>query len=114
VETLDARRQLLYRQTWTNNMTMSLPPEIVSLQENIEQSSSNNHNNNGHYYEKQHQDNDDYTCISFVPDVARLTGVLSTTTIPPQDYAVMCRRVLLVVLLQLQVRQNNNMLHLSK
>jgi DNA topoisomerase II len=81
VETFDARRQLRYRQTWTDNMTTASPPEIVSL--TLEQ-------------QPQQQEpcmNGDYTCISFVPDVARLTGVPSTTTIPLQDYAVMCRRV---------------------
>jgi DNA topoisomerase II len=82
VETVDSRRRLLYRQTWTDNMTISLPPEIVSLQhENVHSSSSRT------------MTDDDYTCISFIPDVARLTGTPSTTTIPPQDYAVMCRRV---------------------
>jgi DNA topoisomerase II len=80
VETADSRRRLLYRQTWTDNMTTSLPPEIVSLQKDSVSNGSSAIMDS------------DYTCISF-PDVARLTGVPSTTTIPPQDYAVMCRRV---------------------
>jgi DNA topoisomerase II len=35
----------------------------------------------------------DYTCVSFVPDIARLTGDANAKTIPEEDYALMCRRV---------------------
>jgi DNA topoisomerase-2 len=35
----------------------------------------------------------DFTCITFVPDMARLTANLETNAIDEQDYAVMCRRV---------------------
>jgi DNA topoisomerase-2 len=36
----------------------------------------------------------DYTCISFVPDMARLTGRSDAVAIDVEDYSVMCRRVL--------------------
>ena len=73
VETLDSRKGLRYRQTWYNNMTESSPPEIEEVSE--EDASGG-----------------DYTCISFVPDLARLTGG-TEANIAEQDYAIMCRRV---------------------
>eukprot|EP00980_Cylindrotheca_fusiformis_P011959 scaffold2830_cov131-Cylindrotheca_fusiformis.AAC.80 len=36
---------------------------------------------------------EDCTCITFVPDMARLTGDPSAVAIEEQDYAIMCRRV---------------------
>lgn len=36
----------------------------------------------------------DYTCVSFVPDMPRLTGEPNSLAIDSADYAVMCRRVL--------------------
>lgn len=35
----------------------------------------------------------DYTCVSFVPDMPRLTGDPNATAMDAQDYAIMCRRV---------------------
>lgn len=72
VETLDSRKQLKYRQTWSSNMTNASSPEIVEVP----------------------ADATDYTCVSFVPDVARLTNDASALSISKEDYALMCRRVL--------------------
>ena len=43
----------------------------------------------------EHTDSDlsDYTCVSFVPDMPRLTGDPNAKRIDMQDYSVMCRRV---------------------
>ena len=69
---MDSRRKLLYKQSWYENMTKASIPEITRLETKTE----------------------DYTCVTFVPDMARLTGDPNTTTIDEQDYAIMCRRVL--------------------
>lgn len=71
VETIDSRKGKRYRQTWHDNMSKSSQPEITQ---------------SGHGAT-------DYTCISFVPDMARLTGRSDATVIDKEDYAVMCRRV---------------------
>jgi len=72
VETMDARKKLKYRQTWSENMTHSGEPEIVEVPAGGK----------------------DYTCVSFVPDLPRLTGDPDTVRISEEDYAIMCRRVL--------------------
>ena len=69
VETQDKQRGLCYRQTWKNNMSESSEPKIIK------------------------KIGKDYTAISFVPDMPRLTGVPEKVAIDPEDYAVMCRRV---------------------
>lgn len=74
VETFDSRRGVRYRQTWSHNMTQAGEPEI----ERVSKSSSSC---------------GDYTAVSFVPDLARLTGNPDARSIAPEDYAVMCRRV---------------------
>jgi DNA topoisomerase-2 len=71
IETVDAKKRLRYQQTWSDNMSKSSPPEITPIDAGIE----------------------DYTCITFVPDMARLGGDSKGITMDPQDYAVMCRRV---------------------
>jgi DNA topoisomerase-2 len=71
VETLDSTTQQKYRQTWYNNMTESSEPEIVKVAPS----------------EK------DYTCVTFVPDIQRLTGNPNQIAINQEDFAVMCRRV---------------------
>ena len=73
VDTVDSRRKLNYTQTWDNNMTQAGEPQITKLDDG----------DNIH----------DYTCITFVPDMERLSGGSNTTTIDDQDYALMCRRV---------------------
>ena len=84
VQTADTERGLAYRQTWYNNMTQAGPPEIVALP----------NNNNKKKGSSSSAVVKDYTCISFVPDLARLTGNPQATVISPEDYAVMCRRVM--------------------
>jgi DNA topoisomerase II len=69
VETQDQHRGLCYQQTWKNNMSESSEPKITK------------------------QKGKDYTAISFVPDMPRLTGVSNKVAINPEDYALMCRRV---------------------
>lgn len=71
VETVDSRKHKMYRQTWHDNMSISTPPEITAVEEGIS----------------------DYTRISFVPDMARLTGRPDAVSINHEDFAVMCRRV---------------------
>lgn len=75
VETLDAASGLLYRQTWKHNMTQVSPPVI------------SNATTTG-------TDNRDYTSISFVPDLPKLTGDADATVMSPDDYNIMCRRVM--------------------
>jgi len=72
IETMDSRRKLLYKQSWYDNMTRASSPEITKIDAKSE----------------------DYTCITFVPDMFRLTGDPDASVIDDQDYAVMCRRVL--------------------
>lgn len=74
VETVDAKKELRYRQTWTKNMTETSPPQIEKISA-----------------EERRQG--DYTCVTFVPDLERLTGTPGATTMADEDYAVMCRRV---------------------
>jgi DNA topoisomerase II len=71
VETLDSDSRQHYTQTWYDNMTESSKPEIVTVP-SIEE---------------------DYTCITFEPDVPRLTGNPNQLAIPAEDYRIMCRRV---------------------
>ena len=71
VETLDSRKRKLYQQTWHDNMSISNEPEITTVDRGAK----------------------DYTRISFVPDMARLTGRPDAVAIDKEDYAVMCRRV---------------------
>ena len=74
VETLDSKKGLRYRKTWRNNMTESSPHEIEKVQKKGQRSS-------------------DYTCVSFVPDLVRLTGDPTAQCITEGDFATMCRRV---------------------
>eukprot|EP00536_Pseudo-nitzschia_multiseries_P002545 jgi/Psemu1/235795/estExt_Genewise1.C_340082 len=73
VDTVDSRRRLRYTQTWNSNMTQAGEPQITKLDKDDQI--------------------DDYTCITFVPDIQRLSGDSNVTSIDEQDYAVMCRRV---------------------
>jgi DNA topoisomerase II len=75
VETLDSRKRLKYRQTWSNNMTVADPPIITKIPRDAGKLS-------------------DYTCVEFVPDLQRLTSDSNCSVIPMEDYAVMCRRVI--------------------
>ena len=71
VETLDSKTQQKYTQTWYNNMTESSAPEIVRVAPS----------------------ETDYTCVTFVPDIPRLTGNPDQVAMDQQDYQIMCRRV---------------------
>jgi len=72
VETLDSKRKLHYKQTWRNNMTAVGHPEIVPVQVKL---------------------GEDFTKVTFVPDIPRLTGNPDQVGLDPNDFAVMCRRV---------------------
>ena len=74
VDTLDSKRGRRYRQTWHNNMTQATAPAIEPVP-------------------KERGSSSDYTSIAFVPDLVRLTGDPEARAMSPQDYAVMCRRV---------------------
>jgi DNA topoisomerase-2 len=81
VETVDARTKLMYRQTWSNNMQEVGAPEITKLKPNANAGALK-----------------DYTAVSFVPDLPRLTGEHDPSNpmhymIAPEEYAIMCRRV---------------------
>ena len=67
----NAKRKLRYQQTWSHNMTQSTEPAITST-----------------------ATAQDSTTVSFVPDMTRLTGDAAARQIAPQDYALMCRRVM--------------------
>ena len=69
VETRDKERGRRYRQTWKNNMSQVGEP-IISYEEG-----------------------DDYTIVSFVPDMPKLTGIQNQVKIEAEEYAIMCRRV---------------------
>jgi DNA topoisomerase II len=71
VETLDSDTQQRYTQTWYNNMTEWSPPETDIV----------------------HPSEEDYTRITFEPDVPRLTGIPNQFEIPAEEYEIMCRRV---------------------
>jgi DNA topoisomerase-2 len=77
---------LMYQQAWSNNMRQSTGPIVRSLSP-----------------DERREIEGDYTCISFVPDTTRLSGrafisaegaEVQEATISPDDYALMCRRVL--------------------
>ena len=70
VETADSKRGLCYSQSWFDNMTLASEPDITEL-----------------------RGGDDFTRISFVPDLPRLTGNRDATSISAEDYSLMCRRV---------------------
>ena len=72
VETVDSRRGLTYRQTWERNMSFANEPEITDLA----------------------GAKGDYTRVTFVPDLPKLTGDPAAARISAEDYAVMCRRVI--------------------
>jgi DNA topoisomerase-2 len=65
-----------YKQVWEDNMHVCHEAEI-----HIDNKSSG-------------EDFDEYTKISFVPDLARLTGDPSVTIIPDEEYKLMRRRVI--------------------
>lgn len=71
IETVDSDQHLRYQQTWYDNMTKSSPPVITPVDEHLE----------------------DYTCVTFVPDMSRLSGDSNSMHMDVQDYAIMCRRV---------------------
>ena len=81
VEILDSKHGKRYRQTWRNNMTETSAPEIEEVTKGVDY-------------------RNDYTSVSFVPDVARLTGRsksegpggTASTSMAMEDYAAMCRR----------------------
>ncbi|CAB9530088.1 DNA topoisomerase 2 top-2 [Seminavis robusta] len=72
VETLDSQTQQRYTQTWYNNMTECGQPVIEHASD---------------------EGQEDYTCITFEPDIPRLTGNPHQHVIRPEDYHIMCRRV---------------------
>jgi len=71
VEVADSKRKKRYTQTWKNNMKVMGEPDIVP-----------------------YKTGKDYTSISFVPDLERLTGQEGATSITGDEYALMCRRVI--------------------
>ena len=73
IDTVDSRRRLHYTQTWNSNMTQAGEPKITKLDDDDK--------------------SQDYTCITFVPDMERLSGGTNAAAIDEQDYAFMCRRV---------------------
>jgi len=73
IETVDSGQRLHYKQTWNNNMTQAEEPQITTLDKSDAK--------------------EDYTCISFVPDMQRLSGDSNISTIDHDDYTLMCRRV---------------------
>jgi DNA topoisomerase-2 len=83
VETVDYRKKLRYKQTWYDNMTKSTTPVIDDIA-NIDD------DNKGTTTALA----EDYTCITFVPDVPRLSGDPTVTTIDEANYAFMCRRAI--------------------
>ena len=72
VETVDSAQGLSYQQTWHNNMKTMEAPIITQTTSGGE---------------------DDYTRVSFVPDMPRLTSRPGARKMEKQDYATMCRRV---------------------
>eukprot|EP00978_Attheya_sp_CCMP212_P006233 scaffold14122_cov44-Attheya_sp.AAC.3 len=72
VETADAVAGLVYRQEWTDNMSTCHPATMTPMS----------------------KDQEEYTRITFVPDLEKLTHTASTTSIPQEDYDYMCRRVI--------------------
>ena len=75
VETVDMVRKKRYRQKWEDNMKIVHRAEIEDL------NSSN-------------LSPGDFTRVSFTPDLTRLAkGYETKNIIPPEDYAIMCRRV---------------------
>jgi DNA topoisomerase-2 len=73
VETVDAHRGLRYRQTWSHNMKEAGEPIIETLEKD--------------------EAPEDYTCITFVPDMQRLSGDPTMVAMDLPNYALMCRRV---------------------
>ncbi|KAL7574957.1 hypothetical protein ACA910_010777 [Epithemia clementina (nom. ined.)] len=71
VEVADCSAKKLYAQTWRDNMSKAGSPSIIPY--------------NGRK---------DFTCISFVPDLERLTDTRGAAVIEEDDYAMICRRVL--------------------
>ena len=69
VETVDSSKGLRYRQTWYDNMKRMGDAKITETTD------------------------PDYTKITFVPDLPRLTGFPDAQTMEEQDYSTMCRRV---------------------
>ena len=72
VETLDSQRMRRYKQSWYDNMHVSGEAEIEELT----------------------SPSDDFTCISFTPDMPTVTGDPMAVVIDPRDFAIMCRRVI--------------------
>ena len=77
VETVDSIRKKRYHQKWGDNMKVMNDPIITDLE--------------GKYHE-------DYTRISFIPDMEKLArnddnNHISQPCIPLEDYSIMCRRV---------------------
>ena len=79
LETLDSVRKKMYTQRWENNMRIMHDAEVVSLKE------------------EDLPKGGDYTKITFVPDIQKVANCAlqenKCTCIPPEDYAIMCRRV---------------------
>lgn len=78
VETLDTKRKRRYKQTWLNNMSSVIEDEPVERLSGDDGGLQLG----------------DYTCITFYPDLPRLTSDSKAKRISDEDYAVMCRRVL--------------------
>jgi len=76
VETVDTQRQLRYQQTWQNNMSSTSPPEITPVDDDDDTNV------------------EDFTCVTFVPDMSILGANTGLSFINQHDYAIMCRRVI--------------------
>jgi len=86
VDTFDSKRKKRYSQRWEDNMGTMHPPDITQVEEE----------NGGK--------GADFTRVSFVPDLDKLSRIDADGTdgggggdgnvIPPDDYAIMCRRVM--------------------
>ena len=95
VETVDTKRQLWYQQVWSNNMKTTSAPRIERLDAAVTTKAADHDNNSSSSSSTNNSMMQDYTCVSFSPDIARLTGdPTSANIIDPADYALMCKRVM--------------------
>ena len=78
----------MYTQRWEDNMHTCHEAEVSTVAKKEQKSATTNNGSRG----SSKQDLD-YTKISFVPDLARLTGDSNVTILPEEEYKLMCRRV---------------------
>ncbi|VEU35638.1 unnamed protein product [Pseudo-nitzschia multistriata] len=81
-DAVDAEKGKKYTQAWSGNMSVAGPPELEELGEKAASGTT------------PAPASESYTCVSFCPDLPRLTGDPAAATIDDKDYSVMCRRVL--------------------